>query len=254
MEKTSYDPGTPSWVDLGVPDVEAAAQFYGELFGWASDPGPEEAGGYRMCLLDGRPVAGLGLAQSPGTPFWSMYISVADADETRDRVLKAGGTVLVEPMETLGFGRFAVFTDPVGAQLSVWQPMLHPGAGRVNEPGTMCWHELLTEQPEAAAEFYGSVFGWGRGEGMIPGAPAVFTLGDGPVAGLFPQDPPDATDAAPARWLVYFLVADTEEASARVVELGGNVTTVATDSPAGRYAIVADPDGAIFGIVEPVEG
>lgn len=250
MEKTSYEPGTPSWVDLGAPDVERSALFYGELFGWTADPGPEEAGGYRMCLLDGRPVAGLGPAQSPGTPFWSTYFSVADADETRDRVVKAGGTVLVEPTETMGFGRFAVFLDPVGAQVSVWQPMLHAGAGRVNEPGAMCWHELDTPRPEAAEAFYRSVFDWGLGESPMPGGYVVFDLGRGPVAGLLPIPDPEE----PSRWLVHFLVADADETAAEVVALGGSVATVPTDSPAGRYAIVADPDGAVFCVVEGTDG
>jgi predicted enzyme related to lactoylglutathione lyase len=243
MEKTSYDPGTPTWVDLGSPGVERAAQFYGELFGWTADPGPEEAAGYRMCLLDGAPVAGLGPAQSPGTPFWSMYVSVADADETRDRVVKAGGNVLVEPTETTGLGRFAVFTDPVGAQVSVWQPMLHHGSGRVDEPGTMAWHELLTDSPDEAAAFYGSVFGWEQEE-------TGFTLGGVGVAGLFAAP----EEGAPSRWLVHFAVADPEASAAQVIALGGNVNTLPTDDPAGRYAIVADPDGAVFGLVASQEG
>ena len=248
MDKSSYEPGTPSWVDLGAPDVERAARFYGELFGWTAEPGPEEAGGYRICLLDGRPVAGLGPAQSPGAPFWSTYLSVADAGATRDRVAGAGGSVLVEPTDTFGLGRFAVFADPAGAQVSVWQPMLHAGAGVVNEPGAMCWHELLTGTPEPAIAFYRSVFDWGRDDAMMPGDYVVLTVGTTPVAGVFPQ-----ADGGPSRWLVTFLVAGTDAAAARVEELGGSVTGAPADSPGGRYAIVADPDGAVFGIVQPME-
>ena len=53
MEMTSYEPGVPSWVDLGTPDIEKAATFYSELFGWECPEGPEEAGGYRVCTSAG---------------------------------------------------------------------------------------------------------------------------------------------------------------------------------------------------------
>ena len=58
-ERTSYEPGTPSWVDLGTSDLDASRAFYGELFGWTADePGPvEETGGYTMFRKDGKLVA-----------------------------------------------------------------------------------------------------------------------------------------------------------------------------------------------------
>src|SRR3954468_11386285 len=48
---TKYEPGTPSWGDLGSPRPEAASRFYSDLFGWTVTEGPPDAGGYRMCLL-----------------------------------------------------------------------------------------------------------------------------------------------------------------------------------------------------------
>jgi predicted enzyme related to lactoylglutathione lyase len=247
MEKTSYHPGTPSWVDLGAPDVDAAARFYGELFGWQTETGPDEAEGYRMATLNGHPVAGIGPAQSPGTPFWSVYVSVADAEETRDLVLKAGGTVLVEPAETSGFGRFAVFADPTGAQISVWQPLQFAGSGLLNEPGTMYWHELTTRDADSAVAFYRNVFGWqaDRSDRYV-----MFRQGDTPVAGLLPMDSSFGEDAGP-QWVVYFQVGDADAAVAKVGELGGSVAMPATDVPQGRFAIVNDPDGAVFAILAP---
>ena len=86
MEMQSYAPGTPCWIDLGIPDPDGAAAFYGALFGWACEEGPPEAGGYRMCMLRGHAVAGLGPQMNPDLPpFWSTYIAVADADATARR-------------------------------------------------------------------------------------------------------------------------------------------------------------------------
>ena len=58
--RTSYLPGTPSWVDIGAPDPVAAGEFYAAIFGWTVEAGPPEAGGYTMALLRGLPVAGIG--------------------------------------------------------------------------------------------------------------------------------------------------------------------------------------------------
>src|SRR4051794_38236280 len=125
-----HEPGTPSWIDLGSPDQEASKRFYGGLFGWeAMSPGPpEETGGYEMFTMRGRLVAGLGPQQSPGPPYWTTYVSTDDADKTVAAAREAGATVFMEPMDVMEAGRMAVFADPVGAVISVWQPNQHPGA------------------------------------------------------------------------------------------------------------------------------
>ena len=82
-ERTSYAPGTPSWVDLGSPDAKAAADFYGGLFGWKAEMDPRpEAGGYGMFQIDGKNVAGLGPQMNTDMPpYWNVYVTVADAEE-----------------------------------------------------------------------------------------------------------------------------------------------------------------------------
>src|SRR5690348_6408667 len=122
-ERSSYAPGTPSWVDIGT-DVDAAKKFYGELFGWElEEAGPaEETGGYGMFRKDGKVVAGVGPQQSPGPPFWSTYVSVANADDTAAKVKANGGQVIMDPMDVMSAGRMAVFQDPTGAFFSIWQP------------------------------------------------------------------------------------------------------------------------------------
>jgi predicted enzyme related to lactoylglutathione lyase len=170
-EVTEYAPGTPSWVDLASPDPDASRRFYGGLFGWeATDPGPvEESGGYRMLQRDGRNVAGLGPTQAEGQPaVWTTYVSTDDADAIAARVREAGGQVIMEPFDVLGAGRMAVFADPTGAFISVWQPQSHHGADVVDEPGTLCWNELATRDVDAAKRFYAAVFAW-QGDTRGPG-------------------------------------------------------------------------------------
>ena len=113
-----YPPGTPLWVELSSPDVAGSEAFYGALMGWnASSPASEEeTGGYRMFDQDGANVAGLIGLMSEGQPTaWSTYIGVADADETAQKVVAAGGSVIVPPTEVMDIGRMAYFSDPSGA-------------------------------------------------------------------------------------------------------------------------------------------
>jgi uncharacterized protein len=250
MKVDKYEPGVPSWVDLGSPDPQAAADFYSALFGWECPEGPPETGGYRVCTIEGLPVAGLGPAQNPGPPVWASYVNVVSADATTELISANGGTVIVPPMDVMDFGRMAVYADPVGAVISVWQPGAHQGAGVVNEPGTLSWNELVTTDIEASIAFYTAVFGWGavtNGEGA--GAYTEWQVGGRSIAGMLLK-PPMMPAEVPPHWAVYFAVADTDNAVARVAELGGTVLMPPTDIEPGRFAVVMDPTGASFNVIK----
>ena len=255
MEMTEYAPGRPSWVDLGTPDADAGAAFYAALFGWEITAGPPEAGGYRMCMYADVPVAGMGPQMNPDMPpWWTVYVCVADADATATRVRAGGGQVLVEPMDVLDVGRMAVFCDPAGAVFSAWQPRAHAGAGRIGEPSTFCWAELATRDTAEAKAFYTAVFDWGTNDNpMGPVTYTEWTVAGESIAGMMPMEgdmwPPDLLP----HWMVYFAVADTDAAAARVLELGGVVAVEPTDIPPGRFAVCADPQGAVFSIITIAE-
>jgi predicted enzyme related to lactoylglutathione lyase len=253
-EITSYDPGTPSWVDLGTPDIEAAVAFYGGLFGWdvPESENAEQTGGYRQAMLRGKPVAGMmPLMQEGQPPAWSSYVSVEDADATVAKVKAAGGTVFAEPMDVMELGRMAIFADPTGAVLGIWQPGTFLGAGLVNEPGAISWNELNTRDPEAAKAFYGAVFGWDFEDNDM-GEMGTYTslkLGDGPVGGMLDMTGRGVPDEVPAHWQVYFAVEDTDAAVDQVKQGGGSVMVDPIDIPAGRFAIFTDPHGASFAVI-----
>ena len=144
-EVAKYAPGTPSWVDLSSPDLEASARFYRELFGWTAQASEDpEARGYTMLQQGGKNVAGMGPAQPGQPPAWTSYVTVEDADAAAKRVEAAGGSVLLPPMDVMDVGRMAIFADPAGAVIAVWQPRSHKGADLVNEPNSLCWNELQT--------------------------------------------------------------------------------------------------------------
>jgi hypothetical protein len=253
MEMTSYQPGTPSWVDLSSPDPDAAAVFYGELFGWEVPPARPDTGGYRMAEQRGLPVAGIGPRMQEGMPpAWTTYVATADADATAAEVTAAGGQTFLPPMDVLDVGRMAVFADPAGAVFAVWQPGKHQGAGIVNEPVSLSWNELATRQPDAAVAFYQRVFGWQpRTMAMGESSYTEWLLDGASVGGMMPMD--DSFPAqVPAHWRAYFAVADTDATVARATELGGAVHVPPMDIPQGRFAALADPDGAMFSVIRLV--
>jgi uncharacterized protein len=254
-----YAPGTPSWVELASPDVDASARFYGELLGWdATEPGPAESGGYRMFQQEGKNIAGLMGHMQQGQPTaWATYVSVADADETAGKVKTAGGSVVVEPMDVMDIGRMAVFADPTGAVFGIWQPKSFAGADLVNEPNSLCWNEVHTRDAQRDKDFYPAVFGWDAGRPSFEGAPDTYTvweLGGHPVGGMMQMTDEMFPPEVPAHWNVCFAVADADAVVAKARELGATIVAEPMDMPIGRFAGMIDPQGAAFTIMQPASG
>jgi uncharacterized protein len=251
-ERSSYAPGTPCWVDLGSPDLDASIEFYGSLFGWdvPASANSEATGGYRQAMKAGKPVCGMmPLMQEGQPPAWTSYISVADAASTAAAVAEAGGSVIAEPMEVLDLGTMAVFADPAGAVFGIWQPNTFDGAGVVNEPGALSWNELNTRDSEAAKAFYSDVFGWTFEEKEYErGAYTIISNDDEGIGGVSDRVPAEA----PAHWLVYFAVEDLDATLEAARERGGEVPAGPFDiSEVGRIAVIKDPWGAFVALIQP---
>ena len=83
--------GTPTWIDLGIPDLDRAMDFYGALFGWQFEVGPAEFGRYTTAYLRGRRVAALAPNTDPDAAafWWNVYLATADCDATTAAVQAA---------------------------------------------------------------------------------------------------------------------------------------------------------------------
>lgn len=253
-ERTSYAPGTPCWVDLGSPDLDASVEFYAALFDWdvPASENVEQTGGYRRATKGGADVVGMmPLMQEGQPPAWSTYVSVADANATAAAVSEAGGTTIAEPMDVMGLGAMAIFADPAGAVFGIWQPGTFPGAGLVNEPGALSWNELNTRDVDGAKAFYSAVFGWTFEDNDMGEAGQYTTIGLGEdmVGGILNMDERGVPEQVPAHWQVYFAVEDTDAAVAQVTERGGSVMVPPMEVPAGRFSILLDPHGASFAVI-----
>jgi len=250
----TFAPGTFCWADLGSPDAAAATRFYTSLFGWTAEDRPMGAEAvYTMLAVDGRPVAAL-YQQDPLqqglSPQWLSYISVQSADVAAHLARELGGTVLLEPFDVLDVGRMALLQDPTGAIVAVWEPRSHAGAALVGEPGSIGWHELDTNDVIRAGRFYQALFGWTAETRPVgPGIYTTFSAADGARAGMV--SPRAAGESGVPHWLVYFVVGDCEAHAARAQVLGGTVRLPPTDTPGvGRFALLADPQGAAFAVIQ----
>ena len=251
---SEYAAGTPSWVDVMSPYFAATEKFYGALFGWTAvgTGSTEQAGEYKMFMLDGKYVAGGGpLSDDQVPPHWNTYINVDDADASAAKVRENGGQVLVEPMDVMTAGRMAVCADPTGATFSLWQPINFPGSQLVNEPGTLCWNELNSRDPEKSKAFYAAVFGWqSKTQPASDGMEYTeFHLNEKMIAGMFTMTekiPPEV----PPHWMVYFAVADADATAKQTEDQGGKIIVPATEVSVGRFVVLTDPQGITFSVIQ----
>ncbi|WP_328321646.1 VOC family protein [Streptomyces sp. NBC_00388] len=252
-----YKPGTPCWLDLMVPDQQAAIDFYRDLLGWQGEIGPAEQGGYAVCTLKGKPVAGIMKAMTPDgkvpdpmpPTVWTTYLATDSIDATVKAVTDARGTVVAGPMDVMELGRMAVVADPTGAVFGLWEARSFNGAGIVNEQGALIWNELSTDDIPAAGAFYSSILPVSAGASGHPdaGGYTEFQVDGRAVGGM--KDMANLPPGTPPNWLPYFHVDDVDSVQAAAVRAQGSVMAPAFDMVAGRMAVLADPQGGVFAVI-----
>lgn len=250
-----YDQGTPSWIEHSSGDQQAAEQFYSQLFGWQMQPGemPDGQGSYDMAKLGEDHIAGFGPVMQPEQPAsWGVYLAADDVDAAVQRAQQAGGQVNAGPFDVGDAGRMAWVQDPSGAHVGLWQAAQHIGTQRANETSTPVWNELVSDDLDAAVPFYEQTLGMTRNDFDMGGETYTMLQSNGrDVAGS--MAPP--AQGVPNHWNVYFQVDDVDAAVARAQELGAQVQVEAMDVPGvGRWATLADPQGASFNVMKPEEG
>ncbi len=252
-QRTHYEPGTFCWVGLATSDPADATAFYTSLFGWEAEDLPAGvAGTFTLLRRDGREVAILyrqtAEARAAGAPpHWTSYISVEDVEATAARAGELGGAaVFREPFDVLDAGRVVAIRDPTGAIVSLWQPRSRIGATLVNDVGAFCWNELVTEDVERARSFFAELLGWDyetRDTGYV-----LIRNGDSLNGGMRARL--EHERASPPNWVPYFTVGSAGDSARRAEELGGRILLPAMHVPSGRVAVIADPQGAAFGVFE----
>lgn len=247
-----HAPGAPVWVRLMSTDLDGAKAFYSTLFGWSYVEEPIGRLPHVTCLLDGERVAGIA---SDGTAperlrGWLTYLGVRDMDASIVQALARGATLIRPAREFRAAGIVAVIRDPQDALVALYEPRARSGTRRLNTPGSLCWNELNTQDPEASKSFYRELFGYGEIETQSPtGARYDMLTVDGhPVLGVLGLEP--ELIPFPARWLAYFAVESLDVALDTLRSLGGTIVIGPSDTRHGRSAVVRDPQRAVFCLTE----
>jgi hypothetical protein len=254
----THAPGSFCWIELATTDQAAAKNFYTSLFDWTVNDFPMGPGqSYSMFFLEGR-NAGAAYTIDPQQmkgvpPNWLLYVAVDNADESAAKATAAGGKIVAGPFDVMEFGRMAVIADPTGAHFAIWQPKTHKGFGVAGVPGTLCWADLSTADPAAAKPFYEAVFGWQIAPGEHDSSGYLHIKnGEQFIGGIPPAQ--HRNPNAPPHWLGYFLVTDADASTAKAKELGAQVYFgPMTMENVGRWSVIADPQGAISALFQPVE-
>ncbi|RKR73040.1 VOC family protein [Frondihabitans australicus] len=264
----TYPQGVPSWIEGRHRDVDAAAEFYGSLFGWTLTERlpPGAPGSYRIATRDGLDVGALASLPEGGSAEWRTYFAVDDADRVAAAVRDAGGRA--DDPEDAGpggsAGRSVDCRDDRGTPFGLWQARERLGAQFINRPGGWVFSDLRTEDPAAHLAFYRDLFGWavtdmgpdssrmlgvpGYGDHLAATSdPHIRERQAGAPAGFADVFGAARRSSGTATWQVGFSVADRDAAAGTIERLGGRVLTTA-DEKWTKLADALDPEGAAFTI------
>ena len=235
------------WHEQVSSDPQQAQDFYTGLFGWETEAYKPGEVDYTMISSGGQNHGGFARAmEGAPPPHWLSHVRVEKLEDTIEKATGAGGQLAAGPFEMGEVGRIAIIADPQGAYVSAYEP---PDEGPAPE-GVFVWDELGTTDVDGAQRFYEEVFGWTTADmGSDFGGYRIFDrvggTGQG-VAGLMQNQ----EENIPAMWTPYVGVEDADATCAKAKELGATAIVEPIDVPTvGRFAVLQDPQGAVFGII-----
>lgn len=249
--------GKVVWADLVTPDLDRAERFYGALFGWTfrAIPGDRD---YTLALLDGEPVAGLlQKAPPPGRPrpAWLPFLAVRNVAAVKRAALRHGGQLISRSRNYPQRGRQAILADPDGAVFAVLAAQGGDPPDYLAAPGEWIWTALFVADPKQESAFYSTVFGYhvddlADGDSSEDKA-SHYVLSSDDYARVGLNALPADSAHRRAHWLNFVRVIDAADTARKAVALGGRVLVAPRiDRHGGRLAVLADPSGAAFGIME----
>jgi uncharacterized protein len=156
-QQSAMPVGEFSWNELVTTDEAAAAKFYSQVFGWQAEDFPGVGMKYSVFKHRGKGVGGL--MKRPNDqcpPNWMGYVTVANVDETAKKATDAGAKLMMPPFDVPTVGRIAVFQDPQGAALGIFQPAKDAGSCARNR---IVWCDIPVSDLDRAIRFYSALLG-----------------------------------------------------------------------------------------------
>ena len=248
--------GKVIFLELITPDLAGSEAFYGTLFGWRFHETRIGRNRFAEASLDGHAVGGLIERDFPTgdrrKPSWLGFISVPNVDSIKQQAVAMGGKVLHAPRDIPNRGRDAVLADPRGAVFGVLHSTSGDPADELVDPGDWIWTSLLTPDPDHDAGFYQSLFDYDVFEvASNPIASQHLVLSSDKYARASVNSLPSSSQRVHAHWLNYVRVNDAVQTAQQIKSMGGHILVEPhADRHGGKIAVVADPQGATFGLFE----
>ncbi|MDI2027285.1 VOC family protein [Saccharopolyspora sp. TS4A08] len=249
--------GMPCWIELITTNLDKAREFYANLFDWEyethSDP---ISGEHVIALREGFPVASLRAASGDQSQ-WRLYLAT---DDCAAKVAEAEehGAVQTVPINSVPkIGRKAVLDGPSDAEFGLLEPE-ESWQFDVGLPGTLMWAELVTIKAQTADHFFQELFGYEHEQFGTEHRSdySVWYLGDESVLARVSMIRDFITESTHPHWLLYLGVdaeIGTDELVRTAIAHGGRVRVDPYDSSIGRMAVLRDPTGARFAVIDQTQ-
>jgi predicted enzyme related to lactoylglutathione lyase len=247
--------GKPVFAQLLTPDLARAKQFYGGLFDWTFQDIQASPAALSKATVDDQAVALLIQQDMPASgrlhPGWLFFFSVQDVGAADGLAVQHGGKLLFGPRDTQDLGVESVLADPQGAVFGILARRGGDQGDYLGDPGEWIWSSLITTDPDAAAGFYQSVFNYDVFAMPDAAEAGHLLLASGNTARGSINPLPTNLTGARAHWIDYVRVEDATATANRAAALGGRILVAPhPDRRGGNVAVIADPMGAVLGLLE----
>ena len=246
----------PCWIELVTSDPDRARDFYAGLFGWEYESHDTESGRQLVAYRDGFPVAGIRPSENDGSR-WRLYLATSDHQDTVARAEELGAEITAAPGRLSRIGSRSVLMSPADVKFGLLEPEAD-WQFDVGLPGTLMWSELVAIKAQSADAFFTELFGYASEQFGTEHRSdySVWYLGSESVFARVSMIREFITPKTVPHWLLYLGVEaalGTDELVRQAILLGGRVRVDPYDSSIGRVAVLRDPTGARFALVDSTQ-
>jgi uncharacterized protein len=252
---SEHHAGKMVWADLVTPDLNAAEKFYGALFGWTFKRIRAGGSDYAVAMLDGRPIGGVVERAIPAgerhQSAWLTFMAAADVDATKRVAVAHGAKVLADSKNYPMRGRQSVLSDPEGAVFAVLASSSGDSPDYLPVVGEWIWSSLHAKDAGTEAAFYQELFGFDVFEAPSADGVEHLILSTDNYARASANGHASESSRRHSHWLNFVRVENAAQTAAKVTAMGGHILVEPrVDRHGGMLAVMSDPAGAPFGVME----
>jgi predicted enzyme related to lactoylglutathione lyase len=250
-----HHPGKMVWADLVTPDLAAAEKFYGGLFGWTFQHVRAGEVNYAVALLDGRPIGGIVEKPIPAGQHqqsaWLTFLATNNIDDGKKVAIAHGAKVLRDIKSYPMRGRQCVLSDPEGAVFALLASSSGDTPDYLPATGDWIWSSLHAKDAGTEAAFYQNLLGYDVFDQPSDDGLEHVILSTDNYARASANDLARGSARRHSHWLNFVRVENAAETAAKVAAMGGRILVEPrVDRHGGMVAVLADPAGAPFGVME----